>query len=182
MSVAKLSGAGLQIAQQSSGNSQALTSTAAVLGLWSTIGSAEPGAASSQSDFSVTPDKANNRLVITSPGIYRCTFLATFVQSVGAVVTARFRKKGTALTTAPVAKITATTGTNQIKLEAVIAITEADIADGAGIAAFSDPPAGGVVGAGYAPKTGVALDVDLAAASDGNFVVSDARLAAEKIG
>lgn len=182
MSVAKLSGAGLQIANQTSGNSQALTGTAAILGLWSTIGAECPGNASAQSDFSVKADKANNRLVLLAPGIYRCSFWASWVQSVAAVVTARFRKKQVAVTTAPILLITTTTGTNHANFTAEIAVTEADLIDGLGIAAFADPASGGVVGAAFAPRNGVALDVDLAAASNGNFVVNSARLYAEKIG
>lgn len=182
MSVAKLSGAGIQIAQQASGNSLALTSTPVALSLFSTIGADCPGNASLQSDFSVKPDKANNRLVLLAPGIYRCSFWASWVQSVAAVVTARFRKKLVAVTTAPILLITTTTGTNHAHFVAEIAVTEADILDGLGIAAFADPAAGGVVGAGFAPKNGVALDIDLAAASNGNFVVSNCRLYAEKIG
>lgn len=182
MSQAKLSGAGLQIAQVAAANSQALTSTPGLLALWSTIGSNEPGAASSQSDFSVTPDKANNRIVVTAPGIYRYDFFASFVQSVAAVVTARVRKAGTALTTSPVGAMTCTTGTNNLKFSGVFVITEADIANGTGIAAYPDPASGGVIGAAFAPKTGVAIDIDLAAASNGNFVVTDARFGVERIG
>lgn len=182
MSQSKLSGAGIQIAQVAASNSQALTATAALLALWSAVGSNEPGAASDQSDYSVKPDKANNRIVVTAPGTYRYDFFASFVQSVAAVVTARVRKAGTALTTVPRGAMTCTTGTNNLRFSGVFVITEADIANGAGIAAFADPAAGGVIGAAFAPKTGVAIDIDLAASADGNFVVTDARFGVERIG
>lgn len=183
MSLSRFSGAGLQIAQQSSSNSLALTATPVQFSLFSTIGSNCPGNADAGSDFGVKADKANNRLVVTAPGIYRVSFYATHTQSVAGIVTGRFRKKGVALTTAPRGRQTCTTGVNQLVMCAEIAVTEADIAAGDGVLAFPAPAGGGVVGElTGAPKTGVGIDVDLAVSADGNFVVTDARLYAERIG
>lgn len=149
----------MQFTGAAANNTQALSTTDALLALWSALAT-NANLSYDRSDVSVKPDKANNRIVVTAPGLYRVRLYLVCSVNGTPVLTFSFRKGGTVVANVPKGQITCVSGSQAlIMVEAEIQVNAADLPAAGGVDAYPDPPAGGVIGAAFAPKTGVALDV-----------------------
>lgn len=175
--------AAITVSAAGSGNTQALTGTAAKLTVFS---AADTGAnvlgSSKGSDYSVRPDKANNKLIVMAPGRYRLTFAGDVSLSAAATLTGKFYKGGAVISGVPqLSNKCAQDTAARVHHSAIVEITTADFPTAGGSQAFADPPTGGVIGAAFAPRNGVDIEYYGLVSSNGTLTSLNLELAAERL-
>lgn len=164
----------------------ALSTTAALFNRFSAVGVAMCGLGTgTYGDPAVRNDLANNRLILNGPGVYRITIDGNFLVDSAADLTFAVRKNGTAVNGIGGTYRIGTTNTG-MNCVGYLTVTEADGVTG-GLATFPEPaaavsPAVSFTGASGAPKTGVPVDITVAAASGTpTLTAGNVRFLAERV-
>ncbi len=144
-----------------------------------------PSATDDQSDGSVRADLTNHRVVTFGPGTYRVEVLLSGTFSANSNISLKARKKGVAVTTSPrggpIAFAAGVSG--QVSLLTEINVTADDLADGAGLASFPNPPQpGSTIGEVFAPKNGVPIDIEVTSSASGNLTAVDTIMTVTRVG
>lgn len=160
---------------------QALTTTGGQMVAWAAAGGSN-NLSSSADSADIKPDKANSRILVGAPGVFRATFVLSGTNASGATVIAQLRKGGSSGTTlTPRGRANIGTSTGTVIFDGIFQVTAADLTTYGGVANSGDssgPFTGDTKGVANMVQIDVLLSV---AASTDTLTIEEASLTIQKL-
>lgn len=158
-----------------------LTTTAALLNLWSATGGGTTDTTQLDGNYSVQPDAANNRIKVMAPGVFEYSFRMSGTIDGTIIVTSQARKNAT--TVIPGTKNAATFTTSTTAAHSANGIFSITSTDNLGtLLNFPEPSTSGYVGAGGSPKDMVPIDIVLTGSGSQVLTIIEAVFRIVRIG